>query len=121
MVQSCSKASNISDDTTSNNEYGLISGNTIGFHVNENTLNILDVLVDLISIVNQLHKWNLIGIKIFLKIFAKKLLDLVIDDSDTSSEWCIYFSQDFVRWIQNVSGDLDRGCQVGTHGSLNFL
>lgn len=121
MVQCSGKAGNVCDDTSTDDEDWLISGNTVVLHVNKNVLNILDVLVDLIAVMDQLDERNIVGVEVVLQFFAKELLNLVIDDSNTSSKWFVHFGKDFVRCVQDTSGDLDRGSDVGAHHSLNGL
>jgi len=44
-------------------------------------------------------KRDIIGHKIFVKLITKELLNLVVNDGNTSTEWLVDFSQDLVGWV----------------------
>lgn len=121
MIQSSGEASNISDDTATDDEDWLVSGNTVVLHVEKDVLNILHVLVDLITWMDQLGKWDLIVIEVFLQFFTEECLNLVIDESNASSERLVNFIENFVLWLKDASGDLDRCRDLSAHDSLNGL
>jgi hypothetical protein len=121
MIEGSGKASDVSDDTTTNNENWFISRNTIVLHVDENFLNIFDVFVDFVTFVDQLDQRNAVGIEVSLKFLTKEVVYLIVNDSDASSEGLVIFCQNIVLWIKNVPGNLDSGSQNGAHDSLNGL
>ena len=86
MVEGSGEASNIGDDTTSDDEDWLVSGDSVVLHVNEDGLNILDVLVDLVTGMDQLGKWDFVGIEIGLELFTEEGLNLVVNDGDASTK-----------------------------------
>lgn len=121
MVQSSGKTTNVSNDTTTSNQNWLISRNTILLQFDEDGFNILDVLVDLIAAMNQLDEFDAIDIEVVLQDLAVFSLDLVTNDSDTSSKWLVHLSEDFVGWVKDTSGDLDRCGESGAHDCLDVL
>lgn len=121
MVESSGKTSNVSDNTTTDNEDWLVSGNTVLFHIKKNFLNIFHILVCLISWMDQLGEWNLMGYKVVLKFLAVVFLNLVIDESDTSSEWLVNISKNSILVLENTSGDLDCRGDVSSADRLNGL
>lgn len=121
MVQSSSKATDVSDDTTAHDEHWLISCNTIVLQFDENLLNVLDVLVDLVATVDELDQLDAVVLEVLLELFAEVNDNLVVDESNTSAEWLVYVSQNSVAWVQDSVGDLDGSSQSGAHDGFDGL
>lgn len=121
MVEGCGKASDISDDTTTDNENWFVSCNTVVFHIDQNFLNTFDIFVDLVTSMDQLNQRNFVGIKVVLQDLTKETFYLIVDNSNASSKRQVDLSQNFILWIENISGDLNCGRDVGAHDSLDSL
>ena len=70
---------------------------------------------------DQLGKRDLIGVEVILELFTEESLNLIVDESDTSSKWLVYISKSFVRRIKDTFGDLDRCGDVSAHDGFNSL
>jgi len=70
---------------------------------------------------DQHDEWDLVSREIFVKLFTEELLNFIINDSNTSTKWLVYLSQDLVGWVQDSSGDLDGGSNVCAHDSFDGL
>lgn len=121
MVEGSGETSNIGNDTTSNNEDWLVSGDAVVLHIDQNVLNVSNVLVNFVSAMDQHDKWDLVGREISVELFTEEFFNFIIDDSNTSSEWLVDLSQDLVGWVQDSSGDLDGGGDVCAHDSFDGL
>ena len=119
VVEGSGETSGIGNDTTSNNKDWLVSGNSIVLKINKNLLDSSDIFINLVTSVNELDALNLVGIEVVLEFLSIDLLDFVVDDGNTSSEWSVVVSEELVGWVKNVSGDLDGSCKGGAHDSLN--
>jgi len=70
---------------------------------------------------DQHDEWDVVCGEIFVEGITEMLLDLIVNDSDTSTKWLVNLSQDWVGWIQDTSGDLDGSGDVGAHDGLDGL
>lgn len=121
MVKGSGESSDIGNDSSSDNKDWLVSSNTVVLHVDQNVLNISNVLIDFVSAVDKHDERDVIGLEVLVKLITEEFLDLVVNDGDTSTEWLVDLSQDLVGWVQDSSGDLDGGGDVGAHDSLDGL
>ena len=121
MIECSGESSNIGNDSSSDNKDWLISGNTVVLHVDQNVLDISNILVDFVTAMDQHDEWDVVGREIFVEGITEELLDLVVNNSNTSTKWLVDLSQDWVGWLQDTSGDLDGGGDVGAHDSFDGL
>ena len=90
MEEGSGESGNISNDTTSNDENWLVSGNTVVLHVNQNSLNVSNIFVNFVSTMDQLDEWDLVGFEIGADLLTEVWFNFIIDDSNTSSEWLVH-------------------------------
>jgi hypothetical protein len=70
---------------------------------------------------DQLNELDLVSSEIVGNFFTVVLFNFIINDSNTSTKWLVYLSQDLVGWVQDSSGDLDGSGNVGAHDSFDSL
>ena len=121
VIEGSGKSSNISNDSTTDDEYWFVSGNTVVLQVNQNVLNVSNIFIDFISAMDQHDKRDIVGREIFVEGITEELLNFVVNNSDTSTEWLVDLSQDWVGWLQDTSGDLDGSGDAGAHDSFDGL
>lgn len=121
MVESSSKATNVSDDTASHDEDWLVSSNLVVLELNQDLLDVLDVLVDLVATVDELDQLDAVSLEVLLEILAEVDNDLVVDQGDASAEGLVDVSEDVVLRVEDTIGDLDGSGQGGAHDGLDGL
>ena len=121
VVEGSSEATDVSDDTATHDKDGLVSGNLVVLQLDEDLFHVLDILVDLVATVDELHELDVEVGEVSLELLAEVNDNLVVDEGDAAAKGLVDVGEDGVLGVKDTVRDLDGGGQSSRHDGLDGL
>mmetsp|Transcript_27412 Transcript_27412/g.51331 ORF Transcript_27412/g.51331 Transcript_27412/m.51331 type:complete len:552 (+) Transcript_27412:826-2481(+) len=118
-VQRCGKAGNVRDDTTADNQQGLVTPNGVLLHCHQNALHVLDALVHLVAAEHKLGELDVVAGEVIVNLCTIVLINLVIHHSHAPPQWLVHIIEQVVGGVQHLASNLDGGRDGGAHHRLD--
>ena len=101
-AQGCCEAGDVGDDASADDQQGLVAAHGVLLHGHQDALHVLDALVHLIAAEHQLRELDVVGREVVADLSAIVLVDLVVHDSDASSQGLVHVEEQMVGRVQDL-------------------